>query len=180
MDMSEPHAAANVVAASFVTAYARLELYSVLERLGERVLYFDTDSCMYIYDPDKYNIPITDSRLGKWTDEVPNGRIVKYVALGPKNYGYEYIVNGERHTVCKVKGITLDYNTTQKVNFNSMLQAVQNRESFSELIEYPYRIKRHRDRKVTSELQTKTFRSVYTKRVIVDQYKTVPYGYLHS
>ncbi|XP_053390525.1 uncharacterized protein LOC128553408 [Mercenaria mercenaria] len=156
--MSEPHAAANVVVAAFVTAYARLELYSVLERLGDRVLYFDTDSCMYIYDPDKYNIPISDSRLEKWTDEVPNGRIVKYVALCPKNYGYEYIVNGERHTVCKVKGITLDYNNTQKVNFSSILKAVQNMESFSELIEYPYRIKRHRDRKVTSELQTKTFR----------------------
>ncbi|XP_045185518.2 uncharacterized protein LOC123543513 [Mercenaria mercenaria] len=128
-DMSEPHAAANVVVAAFVTAYARLELYSVLERLGDRVLYFD--SCMYIYSPDKYNIPITDSRLGKCTDEVPNKRIVRYVALAPKNYGYEYIVNGERHTVCKVKGITLDYNTTQKVNFNSMIQAVKNRESFS-------------------------------------------------
>jgi hypothetical protein len=41
---------------------------------------------MYVYDPDQYNIPLIKSRLGKWTYEVPEGKIVKYVALGPKNY----------------------------------------------------------------------------------------------
>lgn len=176
----EPHVSANVVVASFVTAYAMLELYSVLEPLGGRVLYFDTDSCMYIYDLNQYNIPIVNSRLGKWTDEVPDGKIVKYVALGPKNYGYEYIVNGVKHTKCKVKGITLDYDTTQKVNFDSMVQCVKDRENYSVVVEYPSRIKRHRNRKVTSEAQTKTFRSVCTKRIIVGEYNTVPYGYLHS
>ena len=179
-EMFEPHTSANVVVASFVTAYARLELYAVLERLGQRVLYFDTDSCMYVYDPDQYNIPIVDSRLGKWTDEVPDGKIVKFVSLGPKNYGYEYIVQGQRHTKCKVKGITLDYNTSQLVNFDKMVECLEDREQFSLEIEYPSRIRRHRNRKVTSEKQTKTFRSVYTKRVVVSgSYKTVPYGYHH-
>lgn len=178
-DTFEPHASSNVVTASFVTAYARLELYSALEQLGERVLYFDTDSCMYIYKPGEYNIPIVDSRLGHWTDEVPDGKITKFVGLGPKNYGYEYTENGKRHTTCKVKGITLDYDTSQKVNFDSMVECVHDRDSYSLVIDYPSRIKRHRNRVVTSENQTKTFRSVYTKRVVIDDYKTVPYGYLH-
>jgi hypothetical protein len=179
-DQAQPHSSANVVVASFVTAYARLELYAQLEQLGQRVLYFDTDSCMYVYDPDQYNIPIINSRLGKWTDEVPEGKIVKYVALGPKNYGYEYIVEGKRYTKCKVKGITLDYDTTQKVNFDTMVDCVKDRDNYSSVIHYPSRIQRHRDRKVTSGPQTKTFRSVYTKRLVVDTFKTVPYGYLHS
>ncbi|XP_028403949.1 uncharacterized protein LOC114526538 [Dendronephthya gigantea] len=38
----------NVVVASFVTAYARLELYNVLEKLGQNVLYYDTDSVFLI------------------------------------------------------------------------------------------------------------------------------------
>ena len=176
-EKAHPHSSSNPVVASFVTAYARLELYNQLEQLGDRVLYFDTDSCMYIYDPDKYNIPIEDSRLGKWTDEVPQGRIVKFVALGPKNYGYEYIEKCERHQTCKVKGITLDYNASQKVNFQSMVDCVQDRDNYSSVVEYESRIRRHKDRRVTSEIQTKTFRSVYTKRVLVDDYKTVPYGY---
>lgn len=69
-------------------------MYFVLEPLGNRVLYADTHSCMYIYDPKQYNIPIVNSRLRKWPDDIPHYNIVKYVALGPKNYGYEYIVNG--------------------------------------------------------------------------------------
>ena len=32
----------NVAIAAYTTSYGRLELYSYLERLGERVLYFDT------------------------------------------------------------------------------------------------------------------------------------------
>ena len=38
----------NVIVASFVTAYARLELYKYIEKLGKNVLYFDTDSVIYI------------------------------------------------------------------------------------------------------------------------------------
>lgn len=33
----------NIFIASFTTAWARLKLYSELEKLGESVLYFDTD-----------------------------------------------------------------------------------------------------------------------------------------
>ena len=34
----------SVVHAAFVTSHARLKLYSELERIGNRVLYFNTDS----------------------------------------------------------------------------------------------------------------------------------------
>ena len=44
-------------------------------------------------------------------------------------------------------------------------------------IRYDCRIKRNKDRTVTSEPQTKTFRSVYSKRVVVSETDTVPYGY---
>lgn len=39
---------ANVVIAAFTTAQARMKLYDVLDPLGERVLYYDTDSILYI------------------------------------------------------------------------------------------------------------------------------------
>ena len=49
----------------------------------------------------------------EWTDEVPNARIVKFVGMGPKNYGYEFVdKDGNRGSTCKVKGLTLDYNTS--------------------------------------------------------------------
>jgi hypothetical protein len=40
----------NVVLACFTTAHARLHLYETLQPLGERVLYFDTDSIIYVHD----------------------------------------------------------------------------------------------------------------------------------
>ena len=40
----EPHACSKVIVAAFVTAQARLKLVEPLEKLNERVLYFDTDS----------------------------------------------------------------------------------------------------------------------------------------
>ena len=86
----EPHTCSNVVVGSFVTAQARLKLYGILEKLNECVLYFDTDSIIYVHKPDLWNPTIGD-KLGEWTDEVPDARIVKFVGMGPKNYGYEYV-----------------------------------------------------------------------------------------
>lgn len=46
----------NVVIAAYTTAQARLKLYDYLDLLGERVLYYDTDSCIYVStgEPDEY------------------------------------------------------------------------------------------------------------------------------
>jgi hypothetical protein len=38
----------NIPIASFTTAYARVKLYKLLDSLGERVLYTDTDSVIFI------------------------------------------------------------------------------------------------------------------------------------
>jgi hypothetical protein len=46
----------NVVIASFVTADARLELFKVLHKLGDSVLYYDTDSVIYIEDVEKGHV----------------------------------------------------------------------------------------------------------------------------
>jgi len=43
-DFAEVSSHTSVVHACFITAIARLKLYSALEALGTRVLYFDTDS----------------------------------------------------------------------------------------------------------------------------------------
>jgi len=42
------------------------------------------------------------------------------VCGGPKNYAYSVVdnVTGASHTVCKVSGITLNYNALKMVNFD--------------------------------------------------------------
>jgi hypothetical protein len=59
----------NVVLAAFVTAQGRLKLYSELEKLGERVLYMDTDSIIFKSKPGEYEPQLGDN-LGDWTNEI--------------------------------------------------------------------------------------------------------------
>jgi hypothetical protein len=60
----------NVIIASFVTAYARLELFKVLHKLQENVLYYDTDSVIYVEDLAKRRCLKTGKYLGELTDEL--------------------------------------------------------------------------------------------------------------
>ena len=71
--------------------------YKLLEALDRRVLYFDTDSCIYVHKPDEWNPNIINNRLGEWGDELPQAKITKFVGLGPKNYGYEYVKTVKRN-----------------------------------------------------------------------------------
>ena len=101
--------------------------------------------------------------------------------MGPKNYGYEYLEHdtGKLKSTCKVKGLTLDYNTSQVIHFYNMIEwATSDKRDFLESVEYQHRIRKHKDRKITTERQSKMYRFTYDKRVIVKNGETVPYGYL--
>ena len=102
-----PAANTNVVLAAFTTALARLKLYSVLEPLGKRVCYYDTDSVIYTVAPGEWEPPLGDY-LGELTSEIKpvtidnelkEDWIVEFVGCGPKNYAYK-TYHGK--TECKV------------------------------------------------------------------------------
>ncbi|KAL0149348.1 hypothetical protein M9458_055386 [Cirrhinus mrigala] len=78
----------NVFLGAFTTAHARLELYDVMERLGDRLLYCDTDSLIYTAKDGEYEPPL-GPYLGDLTDEVgPGDHITLFSSAGPKSYGY--------------------------------------------------------------------------------------------
>src|SRR5262249_47508012 len=115
--------------AAYTTAFARLKLYSYLEKLGERVLYFDTDSVIYTTKPGEAPLE-TGEFLGDLTDELgeygPGAYISDFVSAGPKNYAYQ-VKNSAGAVVsecCKVKGITLNAANSEKVNFSAMRHIV--------------------------------------------------------
>ena len=91
----------NIYLASLTTCLARLKLYSVLEQLDRKVLYYDTDSVIYVSSPGEYDSPLGDY-LGELTNELGHGEhIVEFVSGGPKNYAYKTNRGDE---TCKVRG----------------------------------------------------------------------------
>ena len=121
----------NVTIAAFCTSWARLKLWSVMQRLGDRVLYHDTDSIIYSVKEGEYNPPL-GSYLGQLTDELSCKElgcskencaghwIEEFVSCGPKNYSFK--VNTE--VVCKIRGFSLNYKSSLILNFNSMKEAL--------------------------------------------------------
>jgi hypothetical protein len=162
----------NVVLACFTTAHARLHLYETLQPLGERVLYFDTDSIIYQHDEAQFNPTIVNS-LGGWTDELGGDQIKKYMSGGPKNYAYE--TRGGQ-SVCKVKGLTLNYRASQIVS-PATLEKMLKGEEEEVHVHYPHFIQRTHQHDVRTVPLDKKYQIVYDKRQRVHQYNTLPYGY---
>ncbi|KAK3107774.1 hypothetical protein FSP39_021983 [Pinctada imbricata] len=169
----------NVFLASFTTCWARLKLYSLLDLLQTRALYWDTDSVIYSQKEGEPEPPVGDY-LGELTDELGGVEewIETLIVCGPKNYAYR--TNRDKE-VCKVKGFSLNYGNSQILNFESMQDAVLNRnDPFTGLyaLHNPNKICRQ---KLTSDLysqeEIKQYACVYTKRVVLDNLSTIPYGY---
>lgn len=171
----------SVTIASYVTATARLKLYSYLEQLNERVLYFDTDSIIFVDWPGAISPPVGDF-LGDLTDELaeygPGSFIDSFVSGGPKNYAYRVRVGGSNvtRTVCKVKGISLNYENCKKVNFQKIKEMVLAPVPSSVLLTGK-QICRTKNFDVITRPEKKTYRIVYTKRRITEEYDTLPYGF---
>ena len=168
----------NVVIAAFTTAHARLKLYSVLEQLEKRVLYFDTDSIIYVSREGEFDPPL-GAFLGDLTDELDGHHITTFVSGGPKNYAYQ-LEDGS--SSMKVRGITLNCRSTQIVNFETLKHMVRNfnplQEGESVQVYEPSKIVRDRlNKDIICKPMTKDYRVIYDKRVIRSDYVTFPYGY---
>ena len=175
----EPDKKTNIVIAAFTTAYARLKLYDLLDLLQERVLYYDTDSVIYVHEPCKPDPPLGDY-LGDLTNELdPGDYITTFISGGPKNYAY-LTNNGKTET--KIRGITLNYDATKKINVDVMRHLVDshvnghNEEKVT--VVNPHKITRDKKEKnIVTKRMKKDYRIVYNKRVITENYGTLPYGY---
>ena len=64
----------NIYLATFTTCLARLKLYSVLEKIDRNVLYYNTDSVIYVSKTGENDIPLGDY-LGELTNELETGEL---------------------------------------------------------------------------------------------------------
>lgn len=166
----------NLLLGCQVTAAGRTELWKMMVELGDRVLYHDTDSIIFKYDPTKFNIPKGADFLGEWTDECAGQKIVKFVGLGPKSYAYR-LEGGEE--VIHMKGITLHHAARQKITLDSLADLVKDsRKTLTvDQLKFEWRLKKGACEGMISYIDEKTITSCYNKGKVDENFRVLPFGY---
>ncbi len=178
-----PGCASNVIISSFVTAYGRMELYSLLDKVQTRAMYTDTDSIIFECMNGEPHIP-TGNYLGELTSEIPHGtRITEFVCTGSKSYSYK-LSNGEK--VLKFKGFSLNSFAEKIRNLESMKFMVKESLLAREdekaspsisIVSSVIRRNKHSLSLKTQESFRKTYQFTVDKRRVLDDFSTLPFGY---
>ena len=95
---------------------------------------------------------------------MPDNRIIEFVTGGQKNYVYK-IARPDKDgntTICKVRGITLNYKNSLTINFDSIKDMVINNRDDVKTVRDDYKITRDHNRLLTY-IKTKTTGSSSTK-----------------
>ena len=165
---------ANIALGCFVTAYGRIKLYSELKKLGSNVLYYDTDSIIFVVKGVSYEPELGDY-LGDLTSELDqDDYIEEFVSAGPKNYGYRTKKGKE---VVKVKGFSLSSIASEKINYKSVLDLVKNKKKDTIKVQQ-LKFKRNKvDWSMRTEDVFKNYKQVYDKRILLDNLSSLPFGY---
>ena len=178
----------NFTIAAFCTSWARLKLWSVMQKLGKRVFYHDTDSIIFSVKDGEY-VPPLGTYLGQLTDELTckelgckkqgcSGHwIEEFVSCGPKNYSFR-VNAGE--IVCKVRGFSLNYKSSLILIFESMKEALVawKRNEKKELVTVKTELVRDKYKpKVFNRVISKHYDVVYDKRKVLPDFTSIPFGF---
>ena len=169
----------NVFLGAFTTAHARLELYNVMDKLGERLLYSDTDSLIFVSKDGDWEPPL-GGYLGDLTDECDSGdHIIEFCSGVPKTYGYR---TAKGKTCMKAKGITLNAENSKLIRLDTLIDLVDHhvadRDSTHHILARTDNIVRNKSHlTLKNKSDVKRFKVVYNKRVLLSDYTTLPYGY---
>ena len=121
------------------------------------------------------------------TSELKPGEFIcDFVSGGPKNYAYKSInsVTGEEKTVCKVRGITMNYSASQLVNFKSIRRMILRGVSGEgDTVTVPTERKNKRKRgngreQIVTKPEDKKYRVSFLNRRRLHDNTSVPFGYI--
>ena len=146
-----------------------------ITKIGDRVLYVDTDSMVFESKKNEYE-PKTGEYLGQLTNELHDGNYIEeFVSAGPKNYCYK-LNNGKTNAL--VKGFQLNNTTAKKINFETIKEVVTEDQSKT-IITEQLRFSRDKVNWTNStSVINKRYGLVYDKRILFDDFKTLlPFGW---
>jgi hypothetical protein len=189
-DYNEGNNVSNLAIAALTTSHARLVLLEMLNALGDRVLYYDTDSVIYVYKPGDWE-PAEGVCLGEWSNELknPGEHILRFVSLGSKVYAYDTSMGNSvqkyksitqcQHTenILEADPVTGELKATGKKLCFDMQKSLLDGSQDKQVIIIPDSIARNgKTQAITSVSFTKTLRKVYTKRWMLPDFSSLPFG----
>nr|XP_054606501.1 uncharacterized protein LOC129166910 [Nothobranchius furzeri] len=176
--LTTPGRSNNIFIAAFTTTYARLKLLNALNKLGNRVIYYDTDSIIYSVKENECVLP-TGPLLGDLTDELHGDSITEFASAGPKTYAYK--TRDRQQVVLKAKGITQSFISSDHINFDSLALLVEGYVSGERgrfLQTRQEIVKRDKKGLTLSNVSfVKRFRVIFDKRRLFADGSTEPFGY---
>ncbi len=119
--------------ASFITSYGRLKLYELIEATGfSNVLYFDTDSIIYIETQENHHIYHGTGYRQPWLGylkcelqglEKEHGKCIEFLSTGPKSYSLKF---ADEYCMTKIKGFSLSTENLEHINHDVMKDMILN------------------------------------------------------
>src|SRR6266481_5844453 len=172
-DHIEANTKGSDIVAAFTTAHARLYLLQQLTRIGPNVCYYDTDSIIYSKKPGDPEIPIGSS-LGEWANEIKHGvELTGFCSIGPKSYAGRL---SDGTSLVKMKGVQWRFCNGEKLSYEGFKKMLTEGKKLS--FDVPFHVERCLTTGTLQDVeQTRLIIQKYDKRIVLADYKTVPFGF---
>lgn len=195
-----PNKNSSFLVGSLTTSYSRTHLYKQLASFADLfdqtghldVLYCDTDSIFYLKRPNApISYPETGLNIGDLTDEIKDkygdeAFISEFVSIAPKSYGL--IIHRSKNDlnpihVIKCKGLCLSSESSKHITidtFRALLHGElinENGEFDDKVLLKKFKIQAQKYGKVYSYTEEKKMGFTYTKRIVLPDFTTRPFGY---
>ena len=115
--------------------------------------------------------------LGEFTNEIDpqeGDHIIEFVSTGPQNYSYK-LNSGITH--CKVKGFSLNFKGSKKIDFDRIKQIVCHMREDRINITQSTIVRDKADWSLKTNSTDKVYRMVFDKRIIREDLSTIPNGF---
>lgn len=161
----------NVGLCAMITSNARLRLYEVIGKMKDRLIYCDTDSCIYEYNKNLWN-PKEGDLLGEWEAEFKEP-MTEICCPAPKTYAYKKL-SGKQDT--KSKGIQFTEENSREVHLEAYKKLIDTQEK----LQAKALVFKKTAKGMVTETNDKdlSFKTEEFKRVVnMEDYSTVPFGF---
>lgn len=107
----------------------------------------------------------------------PGSYITELASGGPKNYAYKVFSPEQKDEimVCKVKGISLTYDVSKLINFETLKNMVL--QNIEPVFITTKNFRRTKEHNVITKKEIKIYKTNSTKRKFFEDHTSLPYGY---